>query len=100
MSVEAWDAAMAELDGSLHWSVRRVNLLAERVDLPREPGAMLRVGATLALEVTGECNPCHRMDEIAPGLRAVLTPDWRGGVICRVIAPGDIAIGDVIEARP
>lgn len=89
-----WDAAMADLGTALDWSVRRANLLVDGIDLPREAGARLRIGDAVVLEVTGECDPCSRMDEIAPGLRAALTPDWRGGLLTRVIAGGPLAIGD------
>jgi MOSC domain-containing protein YiiM len=40
------------------------------------------------------------MDELAPGLRAALTPDWRGGVTGRVIADGTIAVGDEVRIEP
>ena len=97
MAREAWDAAMADLGRSdLAWSDRRVNLVTEGVILPQVPGTVLRLGATLALQVTGECDPCSRMEQIAPGLKAALTPDWRGGVLCRVIADGDILLGDTV----
>ena len=102
MAREAWDAAMADLGrDDLAWSDRRVNLLTEGVALPRVPGSLLRLGASLVLQVTGECDPCSRMEQIAPGLKAALTPDWRGGLLCRVIAAGQIALGDtiIIEER-
>ena len=90
-----WDAAMAELGHTLPWSDRRANLLVEDFDLPQVPGTRIRVG-TVLLEITQECNPCSRMEEIAAGLRAALTPDWRGGALARVIEGGEIAIGDSI----
>lgn len=58
---------------------------------------MIAIGVTLRIEVTAECDPCSRMEEIAPGLKAVLTPDWRGGFLGRVIADGEIAVGDEIR---
>lgn len=91
-----WDAAMAELGVDHHWSVRRANLLVDGFDLPLRPGARLRIGPVL-LEVTQECDPCSRMEEIAPGLKAALAPDWRGGALAKVIAGGRIAIGDPIS---
>ncbi|MFS0736426.1 MOSC domain-containing protein [Sphingomonas sp. 1P06PA] len=89
-----WEAAIADLGTALDWSVRRANLLVDGIGLPRTPGTLLRVGHAVVLEVTGECDPCSRMDEIAPGLRAALTPEWRGGLLTRVIAGGQLAIGD------
>lgn len=96
MEREDWEAAMSELGLDLSWSVRRANLLSDGLDLPQVAGARLRIGAVL-LEVTGETDPCSRMEEIAPGLRAALTSDWRGGVLTRVLAGGYIAVGDVIQ---
>ena len=97
MARETWEAALAELDrGELDWSVRRVNLLSSGIDLPRAAGTILRIG-DVRLEVTGECDPCSRMDTIAPGLRAVLIPDWRGGHLSRVVTGGRITVGDAIE---
>lgn len=91
-----WDRAMTELGHSLPWWNRRANLLVEGLDLPQVPGTLLRIGDVL-LEVTQECDPCSRMEEVASGLKAALMPDWRGGVLARVIAGGHIAIGDTIR---
>ena len=93
-----WNAAMAELGVDHHWSVRRANLLVDGLDLPQRPGARLRIGPVL-LEVTQECDPCSRMEEIAPGLKAALSPDWRGGALAKVIAGGRVAIGDPISVE-
>lgn len=90
-----WDAAMAALGTDYHWSARRANLLVDGIDLPQRPGARLRIGPVL-IEITGECDPCSRMEEIEPGLKAALTPDWRGGALARVVEGGTIAVGDAI----
>ena len=37
------------------------------------------------------------MDALKDGLRAALTPDWRGGLLGRVMADGDIAVGDEVR---
>jgi MOSC domain-containing protein YiiM len=34
------------------------------------------------------------MDKQHEGLRKALTPEWRGGVACRVLRGGDVAVGD------
>ena len=91
-----WEAAIAQIGVALPWQLRRANLLVEGLDLPQRAGARLRVGSAL-LEITGECDPCFRMDAIAPGLAAALTPDWRGGVLARVLDSGDVAVGDEIR---
>ena len=94
-----WDAAMAELGVDHHWSARRANLLVEGIDLPQQPGAMVRVGEEVVLEIMVECDPCSRMEEIEPGLKAALTPDWRGGALARVISGGAIRVGDSIRVE-
>ncbi|MEG3150945.1 MOSC domain-containing protein [Sphingomonas sp. ZT3P38] len=94
-----WDAAMAELGVDHHWSVRRANLLVEGLDLPQRPGAMVRIGESVVLEIMVECDPCSRMEEVEPGLKAALTPDWRGGALARVIEGGDIRLGDSIRVE-
>jgi MOSC domain-containing protein YiiM len=94
-----WDAAMAELGVDHHWSSRRANLLVEGLDLPQRPGAMVRIGDEVALEIMVECDPCSRMEEIEPGLKAALTPDWRGGALARVISGGEIRVGDSIRVE-
>lgn len=91
-----WDAALAEIDCDIPWQERRANLLVEDFDLPQIPGTRLRIGPVL-LEITIECDPCHRMDAIADGLQAALKPDWRGGACSRVIEGGTIRIGDTIR---
>ena len=93
-----WDAAMAETGHSLPWQERRANLLVDGLDLPRVPGTRLRIG-DVVLEITQECDPCSRMETLAPGLKAALTPDWRGGALARVIAGGRIAVGDMIKVE-
>ena len=91
-----WAAAMAELGHDLPWWERRANLLIEGLDLPQTPGARVRIGGQVVIEITTECDPCSRMEEIAPGLKAALTPDWRGGALGRVLSGGRIAIGDAV----
>ena len=92
-----WDAATAEIGRALPWELRRANLLVDGIDLPQRGGARLRIGATALLEITVECDPCFRMEAVAPGLEAALTPDWRGGALARVLEGGPIAVGDPIR---
>ena len=95
-----WEAAMADLGVDHHWSVRRVNLLVVGIDLPQVPGTIVRIGASVTCRMTMECDPCSRMDVIEPGLKAALMPDWRGGICTRVVAGGDIAVGDPVWLEP
>lgn len=91
-----WDAAMAEVGHSLPWFERRANLLVEGLDLPQTPGTRLRIGETVVLMITRETDPCERMEALAPGLKAALLPDWRGGACSRVVVGGTIRVGDAI----
>ena len=93
---EAWDAACAELGRELPWTTRRSNLLVEQLALPQRSGDVIAIG-NIRLEVTDEVDPCSRMEEAAPGLRQALKPDWRGGIGCRVLQGGAIALGDPIR---
>ena len=95
LAKESWDLACRKVGANPPWTARRANLLAEGLSLPTNAGGRLRIG-TVELLITGETEPCSRMDAVAPGLRAALTPDWLGGVTCRVIHGGEIAIGDIM----
>ena len=97
IEAECVSAAMAEAGALLDWSDCRRNLLVQGLRLPREPGTRVQVGASLVLEITDECEPCERMDALHEGLRAALTPDWRGGFLSRVVEDGEIAVGDEIR---
>jgi len=57
-------------------------------------GQRVKVGRAL-LEITMVCDPCHRMDELRPGLRAQL--DGKRGMLAHVVEGGEIALGDEIE---
>jgi len=93
LSRESWARACAELGEDLPWMVRRANLFISGLEfMPAHVGSTLRFG-DLVLQITRETDPCERMDQVRPGLRAALDPDWRGGVCCRVIAAGTITIG-------
>lgn len=93
---EAWDAMMRELNADLDPSTRRANLLVNGVDLRDTRGRVLRVGEC-AIEIGGETRPCERMEEALPGLRAAMSPEWRGGVFGKVVVPGVVRVGDAVE---
>jgi MOSC domain-containing protein YiiM len=94
-----WDAACLLVGVDLPWEERRCNLLVDGLDLAQVPGTRLRIGQDLVLEITRECDPCERMEALAPGLKAALLPDWRGGACAMVIQGGAIAVGDVIRTE-
>ena len=58
------------------------------------PGQRLAVGDAV-FEVTMECEPCERMDELRPGLRAEL--EGRRGVLAKVVETGEVAVGDEVR---
>lgn len=93
---EAWEAACADLGREVPWTARRANLLVEEIPLPRRVGDVIAIGE-VRLEVHLEIDPCERMDEASPGLREALIPDWRGGIGCRVLRGGAIALGDAVR---
>jgi MOSC domain-containing protein YiiM len=92
---EGWDAACRDLGVELPWVTRRANLLIEGLDVPRA-GVRFAVGGAV-LEVTAECDPCRVMEAAHRGLRSALTPDWRGGVCCKVRQAGTIRAGDAVR---
>ncbi|MEO8444949.1 MAG: MOSC domain-containing protein [Gammaproteobacteria bacterium] len=101
LSAGAWLEACAEAGTDMQWLARRANLLVDGLDLRESTGAVLRLGDAVELLVTGELDPCERMDAAAPGLRRALGPDWRGGVTCRVQRGGTLQVGAPARlARP
>ncbi|WP_296987823.1 MOSC domain-containing protein [Thalassospira sp. UBA1131] len=96
LAEEDWQAACHEIGrDDIHWTERRANLFVRGIALPRSKGSKLSIG-DVVFEITGETDPCNRMDAVAMGLQEALRPDWRGGVTCRVIAGGTITIGDPV----
>lgn len=97
LSESAWQKACAEVNADLPWTTRRANLLVDEVEFDAGfVGKTVRIG-DVELVVTEETNPCSLMDAQHQGLTAALTPQWRGGICCNVVKPGDIKIGDRVE---
>jgi MOSC domain-containing protein YiiM len=72
----------------------RENVTVEGMDVHEWPvGQRVRVGGAL-LEITMVCDPCSRMDELRPGLRAEI--DGRRGMLAHVVETGEIALGDAV----
>lgn len=99
ISLEAWESATAALKRDPGPSSRRANIMVSGIELAHTRGQVLRIGSSRVL-VGGETTPCERMDEAAPGLRAGLTPEWRGGVFGQVIDGGVVRVGDHVEWEP
>jgi MOSC domain-containing protein YiiM len=92
---EAWTRCMMELDDDADPAGRRANILVSGLDLAHTRGRVLVVG-DVQLVVCGELTPCERMDDVVPGLRAVMRPDWRGGIFAQALAGGVIRVGDLV----
>ena len=58
-------------------------------------GQRLALGDDVVLEVTGDCAPCGRMDEIRAGLRERL--EGRRGLLATVIEGGTMTVGDTVR---
>jgi len=100
LSEESWLQACNEVGQELPWLTRRANLLVRGLEFSAvDVGRVLCIGA-VKLQITRETDPCQRMDDAQPGLKNALAPDWRGGVCCRVLAPGQIAVGDTVLITP
>lgn len=96
LSQESWILASELMNIEMPWTTRRANLLVHGIDLKNTTGKKLQIGSCL-LEVTGELEPCNRMDEQYEGLTSILTPEWRGGVTCKILSEGTIAQGDDVQ---
>lgn len=99
LEAERWAAHMAALGAALDPSSRRANLLVRGCALAASRGRILRIGR-VRLEIAGETKPCHQMDEVLPGLQAVMRPDWGGGAFAIVLDDGVINVGDAVSWEP
>jgi MOSC domain-containing protein YiiM len=97
LGAEGWRDALREVKAEVSWEQRRANLLVEGLALQEATGARIIFESGLVLEVTGECDPCIRMEEVAVGLKEALLPHWRGGVTTKVIESGLIRVGDNVR---
>jgi MOSC domain-containing protein YiiM len=89
----AWNRAADGVGDALDPSLRRANVMVRGIDLAESRGRTLRIGGC-ELRVYGETRPCERMEEARSGLRAALSPEWRGGVFAEIVTGGTIHVGD------
>jgi MOSC domain-containing protein YiiM len=89
-------AEAAELFGSdIPAALTRRNITVSAGEVPREPGALIRVGAVL-LEVVRVAAPCKLLDDtIGRGAQEALRR--RGGSVCRVLEGGPVSVGDPVS---
>lgn len=96
LSLQQWQTTCQSINADLAWTIRRANLLVDGLSFgSADVGKQLRIG-DLCLEITGETDPCKKMEMAHPGLELALTPDWRGGVTCRVLNDAMIHLGDQV----
>lgn len=75
----------------------RENITASGINISQfQSGERLSLGSTVILKITGECEPCSRMDEIRPGLQSLL--EGKRGMLAYVESGGEIKIGDEIAS--
>ena len=95
LDADAWEAATREVGVDLAPDARRANLLVRGVDFCETADRVLRI-AGCRIRIRGETLPCGRMEAAAPGLKAALAPDWRGGAYGMVLEGGPLALGDAV----
>ena len=97
LSESAWQKACDSVGTNLPWITRRANLLVDGLEFSaKDVGKTVRIGET-TLKIMEETKPCSLMDKQYQGLKNALTPEWRGGVCCKVITAGSIQGGDRID---
>jgi MOSC domain-containing protein YiiM len=93
---EKWNQVTCELGTEIPWHTRRANVLVQGIELAQLIGKTVCLGE-VEVAVKAETKPCGLMDEIHPGLRAVLEPQCRGGVYGRIVVGGTIRVGDPVS---
>ena len=75
------------------------NVVIEGVPLESLPvGQRLRLGAQVLLELTGECEPCRKLETLRQGQRA--QSKGRRGQLARVLEGGEVRVGDGVQLVP
>lgn len=60
-----------------------------------QPGDRVALGSDAVLEITEDCEPCERMDELRHGLRTEL--DGKRGMLATVLESGTVHAGDPVR---
>ena len=71
------------------------NITVQGIDFSLiKSGNIAKIGQDVILEISGDCEPCSRMDELRPGLKNDI--DGRRGMLAYVKSGGTISSGDII----
>ena len=99
LEAERWAEHVAAIgregEATLEPSRRRANVLVRGIPLVNSRGRVLRIGA-VRMQIAGETKPCHQMDEVYPGLQAIMRPAWGGGAFAMILDDGEISVGDAV----
>ena len=95
LSVQDWLEVESILGHTLDPKIRRANLFIDGIGLPNTKGRTLQVG-TARIKIRGETTPCRWMDAADDGLKAALSPDWRGGAYGVALNDATITGGDSV----
>lgn len=96
LASEQWAAATRELNVELPWYTRRANVLVEGGSMAAWVGSLVSIGE-IQVRIMTESRPCGLMDRFHDGLRAALTPEYRGGVCGHIVKGGVLRVGDLIQ---
>jgi MOSC domain-containing protein YiiM len=97
LSLDQWQAACDFLNVQLPWTTRRANMLVSGIEFNTQYiGKVINIGQ-LQLLITGETEPCYKMDWVHPGLSIALSRNFRAGVTCKVLNNADIEVGNAIH---
>jgi MOSC domain-containing protein YiiM len=87
-------ASVMGMDRVAPFQMRR-NLVVRGLNLRALKAHRFRIGAAV-LELTDECHPCLRMEDIL-GVGGFNAVRGHGGWCARVLAAGDVRVGDIVE---
>ena len=75
------------------------NITTTGLDLSQvKEGQVLFIGDEVTMEFVGPCLPCHKMDQIRPGLQAKLK--GQRGMLAVVLNGGTFKVGDPLRVEP